>query len=111
MNRPRNGLLSRAQQLRSEMRRLDLLLQASITHRRLTCGNPTCRCARGQLHSAWSLTYKSAGKTQTVYLSKDMRQEAMAWVANWRRFRRLLRLESAALVQALRIRPTRTRTR
>jgi hypothetical protein len=101
----RSGLLARAQALRSEMRRIDLMLQASITHRHLTCGNPGCRCARGELHSAWSLTYKVKGKTQTIYLSDEMRQEALEWVANWRRFRRLLRQHNTALLQTLRLRP------
>jgi hypothetical protein len=102
MNRTR--LLARAQELRSEMRRLDLLLQASIVHRQLTCGNAGCKCARGQLHSAWSLTYKVKGKTQTIYLTEDIREEALQWVANWRRFRKLLSQHNTVLLQALRCR-------
>lgn len=104
MNRSR--LLARAQEIRSEMRRLDLLLQASITHRKLTCGNPGCKCARGELHSAWSLTYKSKGKTQTIYLAEDMRTEALEWVANWKRFRTLMRRHNTLLLQTLRLRLT-----
>lgn len=100
-------LLARAQELRSEMRRIDLLLQASITHRHLTCGKAGCKCTRGELHSAWSLTYKVKGTTRTIYLGEDMRQEALEWVSNWRRFRKLLRQHSALLTRALQVKKRR----
>jgi hypothetical protein len=98
-------LLVKAQELRSEMRRIDLLLQATIVRRKMTCGKPTCHCAHGEPHVAVSLTYKENGKTRTVYIAKAMQQEAWAWANNWRRFRRLLKQESVTLIQALRQRP------
>jgi hypothetical protein len=103
MNQQR--LLVKAQELRTEMRRVDLLLQATIVRRKMTCGKPTCHCAHGEPHIAISLTYKEKGKTRTVYIAKEMQEEALAWARNWRRFRRLLKQESAALIEALRQRP------
>ena len=98
-------LLMKAQELRSEMRRLELLLQASIVRRRMTCGKPSCHCAHGEPHIAVSLTYKEKGKTRTVYIAKEMQEEALTWTKNWRRFRKLLKQESSALIEALRQRP------
>jgi hypothetical protein len=103
MNQQR--LLVKAQELRSEMRRLDLLLQATIVRRKMTCGKPTCHCAHGEPHRAVSLTYKEKGRTRTVYIASEMQREAMVWANNWRRFRRLLKQESATLIEALRQRP------
>jgi hypothetical protein len=103
MNQQR--LLVKAQELRSEMRRLDLLLQASVVKRRMTCGKPGCHCAHGTPHTAISLTYKEKNKTRTVYIAKEMQAEALQWANNWKRFRRLLKQHSALLVEALRQRP------
>lgn len=103
MNQQR--LLVKAQELRSEMRRVDLLLQASIVRRRMTCGKPGCHCAHGAPHTAVSLTYKEASKTRTVYIAKEMEAEALQWAKNWKRFRRLLKQHSALLIEALRRRP------
>jgi hypothetical protein len=98
----RAGLIARAQQLRSEMRRNDLMLQATVVQRRTKCGSAGCRCARGEYHTAWSLTYKEKGKTRTVRIDEDIRAEVIEWAENWKRFRRLLKSHNAALIEAVR---------
>jgi len=58
-----------------------------VPHR---CGNPRCRCAKGQGHPSWRLTYKDADqKTVTVYVPVGLLEDVRQWVRNYRLFKRL----------------------
>jgi hypothetical protein len=35
-----------------------------------SCGNPHCKCARGDLHSSWYLSTRKDKKTKLIYLGK-----------------------------------------
>src|SRR5450759_6021677 len=48
----------------------------ALTHRR--CGQPTCRCATGEGHPLWSLTFMVQGKKRVERIPDD-------WVADVRR--------------------------
>jgi hypothetical protein len=67
------------------------LLQGSLAEIRVTCGNPNCRCARGQKHRSHILKRQIRGKTQSLYVPVDMVQEAHKWVEEHRRVKRLLK--------------------
>ena len=98
-------LRARSRNLRSEMRSIGLLLQASFVQRKITCGNPNCRCAKGKLHIARSVTYKVNGKTHTSYVAKGMEKEAMQWIRNWQWFKRLLKQHTSVNLAILKKRP------
>lgn len=67
------------------------IVAASLCRRMVTCGNPQCRCARGEKHESWCLTYKGKGnKTKTVHVPRDMVEEVRAWVNEHKRAKRLL---------------------
>jgi hypothetical protein len=55
------------------------------------CGNPTCKCARGEPHQAWVLSFKVKGKTRTVHVPKELVTEVQAWVKEHRRVKTLIR--------------------
>jgi len=58
-----------------------------VPHR---CGNPRCRCASGEKHPSWRLTYKDKEqKTVTVYVPVGMLEEVRRWVKNYRAFKTL----------------------
>lgn len=58
-----------------------------VPHR---CGNPRCKCARGEGKPAWRLTYKDKEqKTVTVYVPVGMLEEVRQWVKNYRAFKSL----------------------
>jgi hypothetical protein len=65
---------------RLRKRRLDLLRDLSVredvlpgslalTHRR--CGKPTCRCATGEGHPMWSLTFMDAGRKRVERIPEE----------------------------------------
>ena len=72
-----------------------------VRHR---CGNARCRCARGEGHVSWRLTYKGKRqKTVTVYVPVDRVEEVRQWVRNYRAFKKLAAEISAAQLARVRL--------
>ena len=72
-----------------------------VPHR---CGNPRCRCATGEKHASWRLTYKGAQqKTVTVYVPVGLLEEVRQWVENYRAFKTLASEISDAQLQRVRL--------
>ena len=79
------------------------LVAASLCRRMVTCGNPNCRCARGEKHESWCLTYKGKGnKTRTVHVPIDMVEEVRLWVQEHKRVKKLLKEISHLSMQIIR---------
>ena len=67
------------------------LVAAALCKVNRRCGNPNCKCARGEFHSAHVLTYKVKGKTKVVHVPKEMVEEVRRWVQEHKRVKRLVR--------------------
>lgn len=52
------------------------------------CGKPSCRCARGQLHTAWVLTRSESGKHKLYIVPPEQRAQVRKLTAAWRRYQR-----------------------
>jgi len=84
---------------------------ACVKHR---CGNRRCRCASGQKHPSWRLTYKDKEqKTVTVYVRVGLLEEVRQWVKNYRAFKDIASEISDAQLQRVRlyVREKRRKTR
>lgn len=46
------------------------IVKGTIYTQRKKCGNPNCRCARGELHTARILSFSHEGKTRLIPLTK-----------------------------------------
>jgi hypothetical protein len=67
------------------------LLAATLAEVHKRCGRKSCRClTHGELHTAWHLTYKVAGKTRTVYVPLDLLDDVRKWIDNHKRHKELL---------------------
>jgi len=64
---------------------------ASLCLVRRRCGNPNCKCARGEPHQAHVLTLKTKGKTQTLHVPIALLEDVQAWVKEHKRIKKLLR--------------------
>lgn len=84
-----------------QLRTLGPLVAASLCERRVRCGNPTCKCARGEKHSSWCLTYKHKNRTRTVHVPRAMLQEVEQWAKEYRRAKQLLKEISYQSVQII----------
>jgi len=57
----------------------------ALSHQR--CGKPNCRCAQGELHSVWSLTFMVDGKKRVQHIPKDLVEKIRPLVEQGREFK------------------------
>lgn len=67
------------------------VLQGSLSEIGVTCGNPNCKCARGEKHRSHVLTKKVRGRTKSLYVPLDMVGEVREWLDEHRRVKALLK--------------------
>ncbi len=54
------------------------------------CGNPNCKCAKGEKHQAFQLTYKAENNlTKTVYLNKNKVKLTLIRIENYKLARKI----------------------
>ena len=104
-SRTRKRLLEIAAQCQEQLELLlyarGPLLRGSFGRRSRVCGNPTCHCARGELHESSYLTATDQGKVRQVHVPAAEEAKVTAGVTEYRRFRqartRLARLSQKQL--------------
>jgi len=65
----------------ARIRKIKPFVQASLSVLQKRCGSPTCRCAReGPIHETAQLTWKEGGRTRTLHVPAELRQEVARWV-------------------------------
>lgn len=98
-------LLERRRRVLRALPSLQELVRGSVGERRVRCGKPGCRCARGQLHAATYLSVTFAGgRTEQISLPADLAPLARRWVANYRTWWKAVEKISAINRQLLRAR-------
>lgn len=85
-----------------QLRQVGPLVAASLCQRAVRCGNPQCRCARGEKHSSWCLTFKRQGKTRTVHVPRDLIEEVRQWVKEYQRTKQIVAQISDQSVEIIR---------
>lgn len=65
------------------------VLSASLVQSGKQCGRPGCRCMEGERHIQNQITFKVKGKTQTVYVPRDLVEEVGEWIEEHKRLRNL----------------------
>lgn len=82
------------EEVRAELQEVGFVLQGSVTERRMVCGKPGCRChhdpeARHGPYYQWS--WKSQGRTYSVYLTREQADLCRQWVRNNRRMEKIMK--------------------
>jgi hypothetical protein len=77
------------------------LLHATLNPRRVTCGNPGCKCARGERHPALYLVFRQEGRSHQVFVPASLDAQVRQWVATDREVRSLLDEVSRLSVERL----------
>ena len=63
------------------------MLAGSLVEQYVTCGKPTCRCARGTKHGPlYYLYWKEEGRSRSLYVPRDQVTELRGHLDNYRRF-------------------------
>jgi hypothetical protein len=71
----------------------------ALTHSR--CGKPTCRCARGEGHPSWSLTFMVDGKKRVERIPDEWVEQIRPLVEQGREFKDAVAEVFAANAQLL----------
>jgi hypothetical protein len=85
--------LSRLSELALRQRKVGLaklppvgeILRGSLMERYVTCGNPSCKCARGERHGpAWYLSVTlGPGRTMGSIIPEEKVEEVRGWIENY----------------------------
>ena len=79
------------------------LIKASLGQVRVTCGRPSCRCAKGFRHAALAFTYKLKGRSMCLHVPKGMEPEARRAAADYAQLKKLVQALSDANMRRFRI--------
>ena len=102
MTRSQMSLQERA--FRSRLAKLvheEPLLHGTLSRRLVTCGNPGCRCARGERHPALYLVFRREGRLHQVFVPASLEAQVRQWVATDHAVRSLLEELSRLSVERL----------
>lgn len=81
------ALRQRRQGLAQQLPPVTETLRGSLVERYVTCGNPACKCARGDRHGPiWYLTVTlGPGKTTGGIVASDKVEQVRGWVQNYQK--------------------------
>jgi len=81
------ALRQRRQGLATQLPPVTETLRGSLVERYVTCGNPACKCAKGERHGpVWYLTVTlGPGKTTGGIVASDKVEQVRGWVQNYQK--------------------------
>ena len=79
------ALRQRRQGLAQQLPPATEILRGSLVERYVTCGNPSCKCAKGERHGLiWYLTVTlGPGRTTGGIIPNDNIDQVRAWIENY----------------------------
>jgi hypothetical protein len=82
---PELALRQRRQGLAKQLPPVTDILRGSLVERYVTCGNPACKCAKGERHGPlWYLTVTlGPGRTTGGIIPGDQVEEVRGWIKNY----------------------------
>ena len=66
------------------------LIRGTLSERNVTCGKPTCKCARGEKHSYLYIVVSEGGKLRQKCVPKKMKGDVQRWVDNYQKAQALM---------------------
>jgi hypothetical protein len=82
---PELALRQRRKGLAQQLPPVTEILRGSLVERYVTCGNPACKCARGERHGpVWYLTVTlGRGRTTGGIIPADKVAQVRGWIENY----------------------------
>jgi uncharacterized protein DUF6788 len=79
------ALRQRRQGLARQLPPVAEILRGSLVERYVTCGNPACKCAKGERHGpVWYLTVTlGRGRTTGGIIAGDKVEQVRSWIENY----------------------------
>lgn len=76
-------------------------LRGNLTERMITCGNPNCKCAKGEKHKTIYLSVSISGKVRQIFIPRNLTKDVIRMVERYKEIRELL--ESLCEIEMQRI--------
>jgi len=54
-----------------EVKRAELIARGSLLRLKRKCGKQNCRCAEGDLHQSWAISYNVGGRTKMLIVPEE----------------------------------------
>jgi hypothetical protein len=90
---PRSQFSARERQRRSRLAQIihaARFLRGTLSLRKVRCGKPTCRCARGELHACLYLVRRHGGKLRQRFVPRAWEEGVRQSVENHQEMERLI---------------------
>jgi hypothetical protein len=86
---PELALRQRRQGLARQLPPVTEILRGSLVKRYVTCGNPACKCAKGERHGPiWYLTVtRGRGRTTGGIIAEETVAEVRGWIENYHKLK------------------------
>jgi hypothetical protein len=86
---PELALCQRRQGLAKQLPPITDILRGSLVERYVTCGNPGCKCAKGERHGPiWYLTVTlGRGRTTGGIIAEEKVAEVRSWIENYHKLK------------------------
>ena len=83
------ALRQRRQGLAKQLPSVTDILRGSLVERYVTCGNPACKCAKGERHGpSWYLTVTlGPGRTTGGIIAADQLENVRSWIENYHKLK------------------------
>jgi hypothetical protein len=91
--KPRTGQSEKERKARSRLHfllRSKGLLRGSLVTLKTKCGNPNCRCSRGEKHRSRVVEQHRGGKTRMRTVRPEQEEKVEQWIRNFREAQALL---------------------
>ena len=80
------------------------IMKGSLVMRSTRCGEPGCKCAKGEKHGPYLyVSVFREGRTRSVYVPQHLEREVRRWVENYRAFKKLSAVISSAQIGRVRV--------
>ena len=93
MDRSKAGMSSSEREIRSKLTKLvssKAFVRGNITLRRNICGNPNCKCAKGEKHLCICLSQSQKGKSKQLYIPLNLEKNAKELTKEYNGIKKLL---------------------
>ncbi|MFH2001352.1 MAG: DUF6788 family protein [Planctomycetota bacterium] len=85
-----------------QLGRVKPFVEGSLAEIHSECGTKNCRCHQGQKHRSVRLCRKETGKSQAIYVPRDLEEEVRQWNEEHKRIKALLKEISLLSEQIIR---------
>ena len=84
MDKEKQKIQRRLRVLREKMAQVGPVMRGSVVMLGTRCGNPSCKCARGEKHQQYFYSLNKKGKTILAFLGKSREPKARQYTDNYK---------------------------